>query len=306
MKARKTKRRVGQSVIVEVPGTTANLGTGFDVLGLALQLSNRCRLRRAAGRGMTWKGASAPALAMMRSAAVAFFKKAKLKPFGFCLEVGGRVPIARGLGSSVTVRLGVIAGLNQLCGSPLEREDLLSLVSQLEGHPDNAAPAVFGGLAISTIEGRGRDAQVRHVRFPVDPSLKFLLIIPETRLETERARKVLPKSYSRGDAVHNLGRACLLTAALVSKRYELLWCATEDRLHQPYRARLLRPLYPVLKAARKAGALGGWLSGSGSAVCLVTKGGTEKIVRAVKRVMPRSMRWAYQVVRADNHGFRIL
>ena len=291
-----------REVIVEVPGTTANLGPGFDALGLALGVSNRCRLRPTGGRVTAWEGASRPALRMMRAAAAAFFRAAGRKPFGFSFEVSGGVPVARGLGSSVTVRLGVAAGLNKLCGSPLDREGLLALVAALEGHPDNAAPAVFGGFTVSTLEGGGH---VRHVRFAVDPSLKFLLIVPERQLETKGARKVLPRSYPRADAVHNVGRACLLTAAVVSKRYDLLWCAVDDRLHQPYRAKLLRFLYPALKAARRAGALGGWLSGSGSTICLVTKGRLPKILRAVRRAVPRSMRWSHLVVRADNRGFRI-
>ena len=289
-------------VVVEVPGTTANLGTGFDALGLALGISNRCRIRRTGGRGVAWKGASQPALHMMRSAASAFFRKTGCRPFGFSLDVEGDVPAARGLGSSVTVRLGIVAGLNRLCGSPLDREGLFALVAELEGHPDNAAPAVFGGFVVSALEGKAR---VRHVRFRVDPSLKFLLIIPGAEMNTEKARKVLPRRYPRADAVHNLGRACLLTAALVSKRYDLLWCAVDDRLHQPYRARLFRPLYPVLAAARKAGALGGWLSGSGSTICLASRGKHDRILRAIKRAMPRSMRWTHLVVRADNRGFRV-
>lgn len=302
MKRRRSSRpRLVTNATVHVPGTTANLGSGFDALGIALGLSNCCRIRRIPGGRIEWPGASASALAMMRSAAAAFFKRARCRSFGFSFEVRGQVPVARGLGSSVTVRLGLVAGLNRLCGSPLQREGLLNLVASLEGHPDNAAAAVFGGLVVSAMEEGG----VRHVRLPIDRSLRFLLIIPDFEMETKKARKVLPRSYPRADAVHNLGRACLLTAAFATRRYELLWCATDDRLHQPYRARLLRPLYPVLRAARRAGALGGWLSGSGSTICVVTAGGSEKTLRAIRRAMPRSVRWSHRVVRADNQGFRV-
>jgi homoserine kinase len=301
MKRRRSSRPRPAAATVHVPGTTANLGSGFDALAIALGLSNRCRLRRIAGNRLVWSGASASAQAMMRKAAAAFFKKAHRRPFGFSLEVGGQVPVARGLGSSVTVRLGITAGLNRLCGSPLDREQLLDLVASLEGHPDNAAAAVCGGLVVSATEA----GEVRHVQLHVDRSLKFLLIIPDFEIETGRARKVLPRSYSRADAVHNLGRACLLTAALATRCYDVLWCATDDRLHQPYRARLLRPLHPVLRAAKRAGALGGWLSGSGSTICVLAHGGTEKILRAIRRAMPRSMRWSHRAVRADNRGFRV-
>lgn len=298
----KRSASIKREVLVEVPGTTANLGAGFDCLGLALEISNACRIRRSTASSLTWKGASGAARSMAREAAAAFFRASGRKRFGWTLEVCGRVPIARGLGSSVTVRLGIAAGLNQLSGSPLGREDLLALVARLEGHPDNAAPAVFGGFAVSAME---RDGRVRHVRFPVDPALRFILIVPDRQIETKKARRVLPRSYSRADAVHNVARASLMTAALVSKRYDLLWCAVDDRLHQPYRAKLLRPLRPVLQAARKAGALGGWLSGSGSTICLVARRGLPRILCAVKRAMPRSARWTSVVVRANNRGFRI-
>lgn len=294
-----------RGVVVSVPGTTANLGTGFDALGIALGLSNRCILRWLPDQKMIWKGASPVAKKMMKTAANLFFKRARCRKFGFSLQVDGDVPIARGLGSSVTVRLGLLAGLNKLAGSPLDRFDLLDLVTVLEGHPDNVAPAVLGGFVVSALEKSGKKWKVYSSRVSVDSGLKFILIIPGNEVETSKARKVLPKSYSRADVVHNLSRACLLTSALIQRRYDVLWTATDDRLHQPYRASLVHFLRPILEAAKRSGALGGWLSGSGSTICLVAKGKHAAIVKAVQKVVPKHSAWSYKVVWADNEGFRV-
>jgi homoserine kinase len=219
------------------------------------------------------------------------------------LKVSGDVPVARGLGSSVTVRLGILAGLNALDGRRLNEDQLLELTAALEGHPDNAAPALVGGFVVSTT-GK-RDQAVHFVRAPVDSRLRFILLIPNLPIQTRRARQVLPRVYRREDAVHNLGRACLLTAALLRKDYPALWEAVDDRLHQPYRSKLFQPLYPVLKAARKSGAMAGWLSGSGSALCLVTMGGAGRLIGLLRRKIPAVRRWKIHVVRADNRGLRV-
>jgi homoserine kinase len=299
------KKKQPNRAVIEVPATTANLGTGFDALGIALRLANRCAVARLDGRDWKWDGAPAQAARMMREAAAAFFKRARRPRFGFSVKISGPVPPARGLGSSVIVRLGVIAGLNVLAGSPLEREDLLELVAELEGHPDNAAPAVLGGFVVSALGEDGRS--VHRVRGLPDRRLKFILLIPDRELSTRKARRVLPASYSRADAVHNLSRACLLAASLLQREKGPLWHAVDDRLHQPYRARLFRPLYPVLKAAQKAGAVAGWLSGSGSAVCLLARGGqAARIIKAIRRKVPASRNWKVRVVDADKRGYRVL
>jgi homoserine kinase len=195
------------------------------------------------------------------------------------------------------VRLGTAAGLNALAGSPMRREELLTLVADLEGHPDNAAPAVLGGLVVS--------AGSERVRAIPDPRLRFILMIPDRELSTDEARRVVPRSYSRADAVHNLSRACLLTAALLTRAESPLWTAVDDRFHQPYRARLFRPLYPVLRAAREGGALAGWLSGSGSTICLLARGETGKIIRRMRQRVPATRSWAVKVVGVNTTGYKV-
>ncbi len=276
-----------QDVRVRVPATTANLGPGFDCLGVALRLFNTTRVRR----GGT---ASDP---MVLEAADAFFARAKCRPFSFGHSISGDVPISRGLGSSVTVRLGVLLGLNAMCGDLLDSQAIFELCTDLEGHPDNAAPAVFGGFCAS----RNSSA----LRFAVSSALTFVLLIPPYEVRTDAARKVLPPTLDRQAAVLSTVNACRITAAFASKDYASLAGAFEDGLHQPYRASLVRELAPALVAGMKAGALGGFLSGSGSTIACVTLRDAERVARAMKRAAS-SPDARVVVTHADNRGARIV
>jgi len=238
---------------LRVPATTANLGPGYDALGVALEIYNHVTVRR---------GASAAAHPMNAEVAGKFFPAAELAPFDFDWSIRGDVPRSRGMGSSVTVRLGLLHGLNEISGRPLDATRLFQLCAALEGHPDNAAPAAFGGF---TVAGGPQVA-----RFPVDPALQFILLIPDFEIATPDARRVLPAQIDRLGAARSCANACRITAAFATQNYALLRGAFEDHLHQPYRERELIPfLTTVIAAGEKAGALGGFLSGSGSTICCV-------------------------------------
>jgi homoserine kinase len=250
------------SVTIRVPATTANLGPGYDALGVALQIYNFVTVRRAA---------LAQPHPMAAEAAAQFFPAAGVAPFEFDWSISGDVPRSRGLGSSVTVRLGLLHGLNELAGKPLTAPQLFAICATLEGHPDNAAPAAFGGF---TVAGGAEVA-----RFPVVPELQFILLIPDFEIATPDARRVLPAQIDRLGAARSCANACRITAAFAAQNYNLLRGAFEDHLHQPYREKALIPfLTPVIAAGEKAGALGGFLSGSGSTICCVAKaeGGRRK------------------------------
>lgn len=276
-----------QSVITRVPGTTSNLGPGFDSLGVALGLANEVTISR---------GESAEHPAVFREAAAAYFAAAKVEPFGFKWEIKGEVPQSRGLGSSVTVRLGVMFGLNVLAGSPLGREVLFELCAGLEGHPDNAAPAAFGGFTVSR-------AGAETIRCEVAEALKFVLLVPDFEVSTPMARSILPTTIPRGDAVMSASNACRITAAFLTQRYELLRGCFGDGLHQPYRERLIPFLGKVIGAGESAGALGGFLSGSGSTICCVTLENAEAVAAAMLSACGNA--GAFTLVRsADNSGAR--
>jgi len=277
-----------QKVTVRVPASTSNLGPGFDCLGIALRLYNNVTLAR--GRG-------GPASPMVRRAAAAFFDRAQRKPFAFSCAVTGEIPASRGLGGSATVRLGVLAGLNELAGRPLQRQEVFEICTDLEGHPDNAAPSAYGGFNVV------RDGQRQ--AFTVAAQLHFVLLVPNFEIATEMARRVLPTRVDRLHAVENCRNACAITAAFASREYEKLRGAFADHLHQPFRKKLIPFLDKVIAAADSAGALGAFLSGSGSTICAVTLGSPEKISQAMLAAA-KSEGARIIVTSADNRGARPL
>ena len=275
-------------VTVRIPASVSNLGPGFDCLGVALRLYNVLTVARTAKQ---------PVLpAVLDEAAAFFFKRTRGRRFSFSCSVRECVPRARGLGSSATVRTGLLHGLNRLAGSPLEPAALFQLCALLEGHPDNAAPACFGGFTVA------RTAAVQ--RFDVLPRLKFVLLIPDHEVKTSDARRILPKKIQRVKAVESCGNACAITAAFVSQTYALLRGNFADELHQPFRGKLVPYLKRVIAAAERAGALGAFLSGSGSTIAALTVERPDRVAAAMRRALGSTAARTV-VVSADNHGAQI-
>jgi homoserine kinase len=274
-------------VTIRVPATTANLGPGYDALGVALRIWNFVTLRRGAARERH---------SMADEVGARFFAAAGVAAFDFDWSISGEVPRSRGLGSSVTVRLGLLHGLNELTGGPLSAQRLFDVCAALEGHPDNAAPAAFGGF---TVAGGPQVA-----RFEVAPELQFILLIPDFEIATPDARRVLPTQIDRLAASRSCANACRITAAFASQNYELLRGAFEDHLHQPYREKALIPfLSAVIAAGEKAGALGGFLSGSGSTICCVSLDRAEEIAAAMRSASGNAGARTV-ITTADNQGTR--
>jgi homoserine kinase len=277
-----------QHVTVRVPASTSNLGPGFDCLGVALRVYNQVTVSR---------GGDRPKGTMVRSAAGAFFKRAGSKPFSFSCSISGDIPESRGLGSSAAVRLGVVHGLNELANRPLQRQEVFEICAQLEGHPDNAAPAAYGGFNVV----RGELRQM----FTVSAQLHFVLLIPNFEIATAQARELLPARVDRLHAVENCRNACAITAAFASREYGQLRGAFADHLHQPFRKKLIPYLDAVIAAAESAGALGAFLSGSGSTICAVTLRSPEGISRAMLAAA-KSPGARTIITAADNRGARLL
>ncbi len=290
------RARTNGQVNVRVPATTANLGPGFDSLGLALSLSNvvTVALDKTDGADLDIP------FPMAAEAGDAYFQAAKISPIPFRIRINGNVPRSRGLGSSVTVRLGVIMGLNALTEGGLRPPDLFQICASLEGHPDNAAPACFGGFALSWEGGAAG--------FPVRSSLRFAILIPNVEMETGRARTVLPRTIPRSDAVRSAANAARLATAFSTGDYTLLHGAFWDGLHQPYRKKLLPFLYDVIAAGEEAGAYGGFLSGSGSAVCCPAplRMADKVAVAMQKAAQLAGVESKVLVAKADNLGARIV
>ena len=282
---------MSSTVTIQVPGSTSNIGPGFDCLGIALALHNRLTVTREGSTpGVT------PPHAMLRECARLFFRRTNVPEFGFRWSVEGSVPVSRGLGSSVTIRLGILAALNELSGRPLTREGLFALCSEAEGHPDNAGPAAFGGFVLT-------DARGEWFRFEVAERLKFVLLVPDMEVLTEHARRVLPPSIPHRDAVLNIGNACAITAAFATGEYAKMRECFGDTLHQPWRAHLVPGLFEVIEAGVNAGAIGGFLSGSGSTICcLAFEDAAEATAAAMQQAWQGATAAAVTIVTADNTG----
>jgi homoserine kinase len=260
------------SVSVRVPATSANLGPGFDCLGLALDVWGTITVHRDADES------DHPLARMALNAARAVFAAAEEPvPPRVAASYEGSIPVARGLGASAVARAGGVLAANALAGEPFDRDHLLYLATELEGHADNAAPALFGGLQV-VVRDRGR---LSRVGVPLPPGLHAVLLVPDQRMSTQKSRKLLPQSLSRADAVANASRAALLVAALAQGRLDLLDEATKDRLHQPARAKMLPAMFAVFDAARAAGAHCAYLSGGGSAICALASDNPQGVAHAM-------------------------
>jgi len=265
---------VGEAVSIDVPATTANLGAGFDALAMALDLHSIIHVEAVAptlqprvlvsiegeGSGHLPTGRrNRFVTALLSGLAAGGLPEPAV---GWRIRMENHIPVARGLGSSASAVVAALVAADALLGGRLGRERMLELAAASEGHADNAAAALYGGLCVvAEVDGRPRA-----VRLEPAVALLAAMFIPDKPLSTAAMRAALPASVPFGDAVHNVGAAALAVAALVSGRLELLDAATADRLHEPYRASVYPELPELVAAARSAGALGACLSGAGSTV----------------------------------------
>ena len=275
----KTAASPVKQVRVRAPATSANLGAGFDCLGLALELYLDLAVEEGEGAGLeiaaTGEGSGSVPLdernavyqGMMRAYARAGRTSGRLR-----LAIDSQIPLASGLGSSSAALVaGLTAGV-ELCGMGLDREEILRQGVAVEGHPDNVAPCALGGIVIAALDGE----EVARARIEPPRDLAAVVAVPDFPLPTPKSRSVLPERVEQRDAVFNAGRVGLLVAALQQGDYSLLRTGMQDRLHQPYRTGLVPGMEAVLAAATEAGALGAALSGAGpTALALVSGQGAE-------------------------------
>jgi len=264
----------GSRVSVEVPASSANLGAGYDCLGLALAMTNRIEVEvRAWSRGLielTVEGEGRDELTDDRDNRFVRGLEATLRTargelsegVGWRITMHNQIPLARGLGSSAAATVGGILAGNALAGEALSMPEMLRIATEIEGHPDNAAAALLGGFVVSA----GAVDGVEAIRFDAPRDLRAVLFIPDLRLPTGEMRAALPVSVPLMDAVANLAAVAIGVAGLATGRYDLLARLTADRLHEPYRAAVYPQLPRLVDAAREAGALGACLSGAGSTI----------------------------------------
>ena len=260
-------------VTVRVPATSANLGSGFDSLGLALAISVDVTVSLHPLEG-------AKDHPMIAAAFRAAYDAAKrTAPAEVSVALAGGFPVARGLGASAAFRTAGIVAANAMMGEPLSGDDLLTIGSALETHADNMAPALFGGLQVVVYDGE----TWHRLAVPIADGLKVVLLVPDFEMPTNQSRRKLPQQLSREDAVFNVGRAALLVSALAQGRWELLDTGTQDKLHQPARAEIFPALFDCFTAAKDGGAHAAYLSGGGSSVAAFATQDEERIARLMQQ-----------------------
>lgn len=271
-------------VRVQVPATATNLGPGFDCLGMALQIYNVVEIARInSGLFIETQGEGAAEIArdennLAYKAAMRLFKLTESVPPGLRIKLINNIPVARGLGSSAAAIVGGLIAANILSGNKLSSKELLTLAAAIEGHSDNVAPALLGGIVISV----AMDGEIKCVKITPPPGLKVILAVPDFLVLTRTARDILPPVISLQDTIFNLGRLALLIAAFYQGDLSLLSTAMEDRIHQSHRASLVPGMKKVLAAARLAGARGVCLSGAGPSLLAFADSNFELLAQVMR------------------------
>lgn len=292
------------AVKILVPATSANVGAGFDALGLALSLHNTVTMEEwdkldimASDGSLVPTGTSN----LIYRSAKAVYEQLGKPIKGLRIRQENPIPMARGLGSSSACIVAGILGANALLGNPLTKRQMLTLATAIEGHPDNVAPAMLGGFVSSVFD----EGQVFTARKEINEELAFAAFIPNFKLLTEKARAALPKTVDRRDAVYNLSRAALATAAFCDGDYELLRVATKDALHQQYRLPLIPGGERVFEIAWDLGAYAVYISGAGPTImAVVHRDNCEFFEKAEEALLeqPETMAFSLRRMLADNTG----
>lgn len=291
---------------VRVPATSANMGPGFDSLGVALDLYNDFEFKELED-GLKFNGIPEEFCNkenIIYKAMKYCFDKAGHKIKGLEIsEIKQDVPISRGLGSSSTCIVGGLVGANEILGKKFSEDELLEMAVEIEGHPDNVAPALLGGMVVSITE----ENKTFYDKVELKGGLKFVSIIPNFRLSTEKARSVLPKEISLKDGIYNVSRAALMVACLSSGKYDLIKHACKDAFHQNYRIKLIPGFEEVYNKSYELGALGCYLSGAGPTIMAIID---EKDKRFSNKLIEffriKGLEWDILELSLDNEGATII
>ncbi|HCD72297.1 homoserine kinase [Thermovirga lienii] len=297
---------------VKVPATSANLGSGFDTMGLALSLYNFYDVLALDEPGAYKVEVYGEGAAELEKADVNLIIKSYeqacsewgMESPGLTIRCLNAIPLYRGLGSSASAIAGGVMIANALREDPLSVEELLPLMVRMEGHPDNIVPCCLGGMVVSCMNG----TQLRYVRLPSPPKeISAVVAVPEVHVSTKDARQALPAQISHEDAVFSLNRAALLAASWAVGKWENLTWAMDDRLHQPFRAKLFPGGEEILEEVKKVrGCLGVAISGSGPSMLALTHGSPREVAEAMCRLFTKNnLRSRFFVLSVDEDGATI-
>jgi homoserine kinase len=295
---------------IRVPATTANLGPGFDVFGLALQLYLKVNARKSAGPlELTYRGRGDGSVALDETNLIwrTFTHVAEREQAqwpNLVIDIENDIPFGRGLGSSGAAVVAGVLMANEICQLNLSRERMLDYALEIEPHPDNITAALLGGLVACCVTD---DSHMLHAKIPVSPQIKAVVVVPDFELATTQARAVLPAQYARADAVFNLQRVAMLAMALGGARRELVAEAMRDRLHQPYRTPLIPGLEESLELQDVPGLLGVSLSGAGPSVLALAVANFAHIGEKIQANFDRhGIRSEVLVLDIEEHGAEVI
>lgn len=294
-------------ITVRVPATSANMGPGFDSLGIALKLYNDFGFRELEEDGLKFKGMPEEFCNennIIYQAMKHCFDKAGYKIKGLEIsELTQDVPVSRGLGSSSTCIVGGLVGANEILGKKFSDEELLEMAVEIEGHPDNVAPALLGGMVVAIID----ENKTFYDKVDVKKGIKFVSIIPNFRLSTKKARGVVPQQISLKDGVYNVSRAALMVACFSSGKYDLIKYACKDAFHQNYRAKLIPGFEEVYNKSYELGALGCYLSGAGPTIMAIINEEDERFSNKLREFLKiKGLEWDILELSIDDAGATII
>ena len=292
---------------IRIPATSANLGAGFDALGLAVSLYNYVEMEESDKIDIiSTDDTVVPAdeTNMIYVAARDLYEVCGKKLGGLKIVQTNNIPMTRGLGSSSACIVAGLVGANTLLGNPLSDDDIVNLSAQIEGHPDNTAPALLGGIVTAVFDGR----KVHWVKQEVFTKLRFVAMIPDFELSTAKARACLPKQIDFRDAVYNLSRAALFSSSLLTGKFENLKTGVDDRLHQPYRMELIPKGKEVFDIAYTHGAYAAYVSGAGPTIMAIADESNEFFAGKVKFSLENAGlgNWRVVELKIDNEGTCII
>lgn len=293
---------------IKVPATSANMGCGFDCIGVALNLYNHLWLEKLPDGSdfiIEAKGSQASRVPtdeknLIYKTMQYFYDKVNLPMPAVRIVQEDFIPMSRGLGSSAACIVGGLLGANKLAGDICSLDELSVMASDIEGHPDNTNPALFGGLVLSL----QRENSIEKIVLPVEDELVFATMIPSFSLSTKESRKVLPESYSREDVVFNATRTAFLIGSIMQKKYENLSFAVEDRIHQPYRSKLIPNIDTIFAKADELNATAYYLSGAGPTLMVIIKKSQQDDFKQemTKHLSTLSDEWELKLLSPENNG----
>ncbi|AWI05335.1 homoserine kinase [Clostridium drakei] len=288
-------------VEVRVPATSANMGPGFDCLGIAVNMYNKFIVEEIE-EGLIFEGCDDKFKNednLIYRAMKRCFEKIGYKPKGLKIKIESEIPVSRGLGSSAACVIGGVVCANELAGRVLDNQQLLDLAVEVEGHPDNINPAFCGGMTVSISEGE----EVVYNKVNIKEGIKFCALIPNFTLSTEKARAVLPKNVEYKQGIYNIGRTALLISALNNGDFHLLKFACKDKLHQDYRAQLIENFYSVKEQCEKLNCLGVFLSGAGPTIMVMLKEEDNDFSKNIQKFLNNlESKWAVKELKIENQG----